>query len=137
MVENVFRVAVDPIFPPPSFPKSKKHLVPENIYESNKFELIFDENDAAALHMLPSKSTQSNYSFLSSILNPQNIFLGQLEGGVVDEWWFMYSHFILISSWNRRRRFRWRRNVSKSRRGGGGRKTTKSSVIGRWTSILR
>lgn len=54
LVENVFRVAVDPIFPPPSFPKSKKHLVPENIYESNKFELIFDENTAASLHMLPS-----------------------------------------------------------------------------------
>ena len=52
----MFRVAVDPIFPPPTFPKSKKHLVPENIYESNKFELIFDETVAAQLHMLPSNS---------------------------------------------------------------------------------
>lgn len=56
LVENVFRVAVDPLFPPPSFPKSKKHLVPENIYESNKFEIIFDEIIANQLNWLPSKS---------------------------------------------------------------------------------
>lgn len=66
LIENVFKVAVDPLFPPPNFPKSKKHLVPDNIYESNKFELIFDEQfDAAKLTMLPSTSKyiiiNSNY----------------------------------------------------------------------------
>ncbi len=43
LVENVMRVAIDPIFPPPNYPKSKKHMIPENIYENNKFELCFDE----------------------------------------------------------------------------------------------
>lgn len=56
LLENVFKIAVDPIFPPPNFPKSRKHLVPENIYESNKFELIFDEIvDSAKLSHLPDK----------------------------------------------------------------------------------
>lgn len=43
LLENVLRVAVDPIFPPFQFLKSKKQLIPHNIYENNKFELIFDE----------------------------------------------------------------------------------------------
>lgn len=56
LLENVFKVVVDPIFPPPSFPKSRKHLVPENIFESNRFELIFDELiDASKLEHLPDK----------------------------------------------------------------------------------
>ena len=37
LIENTFRLAVDPIFPPPSFPKSKRYLLPDNIFESNKF----------------------------------------------------------------------------------------------------
>ncbi|EAS00525.2 tubulin-tyrosine ligase family protein (macronuclear) [Tetrahymena thermophila SB210] len=62
LVENVFKVAVDPIFPPPNFPKSKKHLIPENIFESNKFELIFDElQDAQQLSTLPSKSDYDDF----------------------------------------------------------------------------
>ena len=56
LLDNLFKLAVDPIFPPPSFPKTKKHLVPENIFESNKFELIFDELvDGPKLECLPSK----------------------------------------------------------------------------------
>lgn len=43
MLENLLRIAIDPIFPPNQFLKSKKHLIPTNIYENNKFELIFDE----------------------------------------------------------------------------------------------
>lgn len=43
LVENVFRIAVDPMYPPPNWPKNKKKLVPESIYESNKFEIFFDE----------------------------------------------------------------------------------------------
>ncbi|CAD8121618.1 unnamed protein product [Paramecium sonneborni] len=46
MVENLFRIAVDPIFPPPFFeewPQNKKLFIPDNVVENNKFELIFDE----------------------------------------------------------------------------------------------
>jgi hypothetical protein len=43
LIDNVFRIALDPIFPPPSWPKSKRHQIPDNPYENNKFELIFDE----------------------------------------------------------------------------------------------
>ena len=42
MVENAFRVALDPLFPPPPCTNPKKHLVPENL-ETNRFELVFDE----------------------------------------------------------------------------------------------
>ncbi|CAD8122582.1 unnamed protein product [Paramecium sonneborni] len=46
MIENLFRIAVDPIFPPPFFeewPQNKKLFIPDNVVENNKFELIFDE----------------------------------------------------------------------------------------------
>ena len=59
MIENVFRykiilifywikcrLVVDPLYPPPfEWPSSRKNLLPENCYEYNKFELIFDERD--------------------------------------------------------------------------------------------
>lgn len=46
------RIAVDPIFPPPPVPNSKKHSLPDAI--DNKFELIFNERvDAAELKNLP------------------------------------------------------------------------------------
>lgn len=45
MVENAFRIGLDPLFPPPlNWPGHKKHLVPDNIWEGNRFELIFDES---------------------------------------------------------------------------------------------
>jgi hypothetical protein len=39
------RIAVDPIFPPPEYPRwgGKFQNLPIQIYEGNKFELIFDE----------------------------------------------------------------------------------------------
>lgn len=46
MLENAFRIAVDPVFPPPgqayllNLPRT---FVPENILEVNRFELVFDE----------------------------------------------------------------------------------------------
>ncbi|CAD8118984.1 unnamed protein product [Paramecium sonneborni] len=46
MVENLFRIAIDPIFPPPYFeewPQNKKLFIPDNVLENNRFELIFDE----------------------------------------------------------------------------------------------
>ena len=43
----LLRVAIDPIFPPPSVEElitlTKKLMLPDNPIENNKFELIFDE----------------------------------------------------------------------------------------------
>ena len=41
MIDNSLKVAVDPLFPPPPFPNSKKHTIPDPL--DNKFELVFDE----------------------------------------------------------------------------------------------
>ena len=52
MIENTirylvnFRIAVDPIFPPPDIAKwtgGKKDSIPDNIWQTNRFELIFDQ----------------------------------------------------------------------------------------------
>lgn len=47
MLENAFKIAVDPIFPPPDIEEivgcNKKLVLTENLFENNKFELIFDE----------------------------------------------------------------------------------------------
>lgn len=52
MIENTMKIAVDPIFPPPPVPNSKKHQIPDAL--DNKFELIFNErDDAAELKNLP------------------------------------------------------------------------------------
>jgi len=46
------RVAVDPLFPPPAWPNSKKHLLPDA--STNKFEIVFNEStDASDLKGLP------------------------------------------------------------------------------------
>lgn len=42
LIDNVLKIAIDPIFPPPIFPKSKTNLIPEQTNENNKFELLFD-----------------------------------------------------------------------------------------------
>lgn len=42
MLDNVFRVIVDPLFPPPDFSVAKKNLM-HDIYPINKLELVFDE----------------------------------------------------------------------------------------------
>lgn len=43
MMENVFRIAVDPLYPPfMVFPRTMSFCVPENMFQFNKFELIFD-----------------------------------------------------------------------------------------------
>lgn len=52
MIENAIKIAVDPLFPPPPVPNSKKHQIPDAM--DNKFELIFNEkDDAAELKNLP------------------------------------------------------------------------------------
>ncbi|CAD8123980.1 unnamed protein product [Paramecium sonneborni] len=46
LIENLFRIVIDPIFPPPFFeewPLNKKVFIPDNILENNRFELLFDE----------------------------------------------------------------------------------------------
>jgi hypothetical protein len=43
---------VDPIFPPPPVPNSKKHQIPDAM--DNRYELIYnDRDDAAELKNLP------------------------------------------------------------------------------------
>jgi hypothetical protein len=43
MVENAFRIAIDPLFPPPTWTYGKRYLVPEGYVETNRFDQIFDE----------------------------------------------------------------------------------------------
>lgn len=41
MIENAFKIAVDPLFPPPrDYPKSK--TMATDLFEANKFTLIFN-----------------------------------------------------------------------------------------------
>jgi len=43
---------VDPLFPPPPIPNSKKHQIPDAM--DNRFELVFNErDDASELKNLP------------------------------------------------------------------------------------
>lgn len=43
---------MDPLFPPPPWPNSKKHMIPD--CTDNRFELVFNEiTDAAELKNLP------------------------------------------------------------------------------------
>jgi len=52
MLENSIKIAVDPMFPPPPIPNSKKHQIPDAM--DNKYELVFNErDDAAELKNLP------------------------------------------------------------------------------------
>lgn len=52
MLENAIKIAVDPLFPPPPIPNSKKHQIPDAM--DNRFELVFNErDDAAELKNLP------------------------------------------------------------------------------------
>ena len=37
------RIAVDPLFPPPYRSNHIKKEIPENIFENNRFELIYDD----------------------------------------------------------------------------------------------
>ena len=61
MLENAFRIGLDPIFPPPqNFPNSKKHYVSENAMMHNNFELVYDELvDGPALNQLYQSSSRA------------------------------------------------------------------------------
>lgn len=44
MVENALKIAVDPLFPPPKdIPKTKN--LPSDVFENNKFTLIFNSSE--------------------------------------------------------------------------------------------
>ena len=43
MIENTFKIAIDPLFPPPAGFLSKKSIGHSNVCSYNNFELIFDE----------------------------------------------------------------------------------------------
>ena len=43
MIENTFKIAIDPLFPPPAGFLSKKSSGHSNTCSYNNFELIFDE----------------------------------------------------------------------------------------------
>ena len=52
MLENTFRIAIDPLFPPPYHFSQKKGAIKE-ICPENKYELIFDEHiDGTELEQL-------------------------------------------------------------------------------------
>ncbi|MEY4881730.1 MAG: hypothetical protein RLZ87_1159 [Armatimonadota bacterium] len=58
MVENTIKIAIDPLFPPPPVPNSKKHQIPDAL--DNRFELVFNEkDDAEELRNLPIGKLQS------------------------------------------------------------------------------
>lgn len=58
MVENTIKIAIDPLFPPPPVPNSKKHQIPDAL--DNRFELVFNEkDDADELRNLPIGKLQS------------------------------------------------------------------------------
>jgi len=56
---------LDPLFPPPNWPITKKNFVPENLIENNKFELVFDETqDGPSLkHVLKSDNGAASKNF--------------------------------------------------------------------------
>jgi len=64
MIENAFRIVIDPLFPPnDNF--LKKMNIPKNILENNKFELVFDEVEES--HIL-NKTLRTRKEDLSKIL---------------------------------------------------------------------
>lgn len=48
MVENAFKIAVDPIFPPPK-EIGKAKPISEDLFEGNKFSLVFSSREEADL----------------------------------------------------------------------------------------
>jgi tubulin polyglutamylase TTLL1/tubulin monoglycylase TTLL3/8 len=76
MIENSIKIAIDPIFPPPPLPNSKKHQIPDAM--DNKYELIFNElTDAAELKNLP--LGKSNIFILMCLLCIDESMIGIIE----------------------------------------------------------
>ena len=76
MIENSIKIAIDPIFPPPPLPNSKKHQIPDAM--DNKYELIFNElTDAAELKNLP--LGKSNIFILTCLVCIDESMIGIIE----------------------------------------------------------
>lgn len=58
LVENVIKIAIDPIFPAPEWSNSRKGQIPD--FSENKFELVFNETtDSESLkHILKQVNLQ-------------------------------------------------------------------------------
>jgi len=67
MVENALRLTIDPLYPPPfeAVPKKQCNLA-ENIVETNRFELVFDELEEGHLLKKTLKTRQEALKVLSS-----------------------------------------------------------------------
>jgi len=64
MLDNAFRLAVDPLFPPPDFNMARKNTLHE-ILPLNKFELIFDERrEGEALRKLFKNQKEMTRKFI-------------------------------------------------------------------------
>ncbi|CAK93440.1 unnamed protein product (macronuclear) [Paramecium tetraurelia] len=63
LIDNVFQLGLDLLFPPPSiWPKEKKRLI-ENYWETNDFELVFDSRiDGQGLKSLSEEILYENYN---------------------------------------------------------------------------
>ncbi|KAL4438061.1 hypothetical protein ABPG74_016840 [Tetrahymena malaccensis] len=68
MIENTFRIAIDPLFPPPSF-SNHKNFNFDNILENNKYELIFDEVEDSKLIKMTGKDTNLNWQMIEEELD--------------------------------------------------------------------
>ena len=53
MIENVIRVAIDPIFPPPYSETIKNRFTPGSTFDNNRFVLVYD-----SLHIDSSSSKE-------------------------------------------------------------------------------
>lgn len=76
MIENAIKIAIDPIFPPPPWPASKRHLLSDAVESENKFSLIFDESsDAPEIGdlQLPGKPPALNPDEIQNILYEDEI----------------------------------------------------------------
>jgi hypothetical protein len=60
IIECLLRIAVDPVFPPPLWGYNRRHLLQDKYWESNRFEVIFDEAEASGrlLGRLGKESTE-------------------------------------------------------------------------------
>ena len=69
MIEGCIKLAVDPIFPPPEWPFSRRHLIPD-VQDINKFELVFNEStDSSEIKNLPIHKGEKRLSNFDRIAN--------------------------------------------------------------------
>ena len=57
LIENVLRIAVDPVFPPPKNESQRVRYKASNLFEANKMELIYDSLSSKESFMHPNKKS--------------------------------------------------------------------------------